>query len=46
MRITNSSLFPPVHNKPFVIGKQIEGYKIEKPLGWVGEDQELLKTEN
>ncbi len=44
LQITNTVLATPIENKPFVFGKSLKKYNIDKPLGWKGD--KLIKTEN
>lgn len=43
LQIKDSQLADPNNSKAFVKGKLLKQYDIEKPLGWVGEKETLIK---
>lgn len=43
LQITGCQLSDTITSKPFVIGKSLKQYNIEKPLGWKGNDKNLVK---
>ena len=43
LQIRGSQLINTVDTKPFVRGKSLEEYQIEKPLNWKGEDKNLVE---
>jgi polygalacturonase len=46
LQIRGSILNNPVPSMPFVTGKSLHRYKIEKPLGWKGNKKNLVKKIN
>ncbi len=43
LQIKSSQLANPIDSKPFVTGKSLKLYNIEKPLGWEGNSKDLVK---
>ena len=43
LQIKNTRLINNPDSKPFLLGKEINQYDIEKPLGWEGEKRKLIK---
>ncbi len=43
LQIGNTQLANPISSKSFVIGKLLKKYEIEKPLGWEGAEDHIIK---
>lgn len=43
LQIGNTQLTNPISSKLFVIGKSLKNYDIEKPLGWEGNEDDIIE---